>query len=450
MPNRTSTTFSFCRYFKGIQTDSVTVKISESGYKPGGSVRDAGVREIVETEGIETTAAGRANAQALTQWFGEIQPNDGQRAIAADPGMTAVYLRVGYKDEPDDVYWYARVTSGAVIPRAYHFDRGDFNGRASYTIEFERASAFQRASGVIVNLAHIGSPPPSEYGLGLDMTNSGSGCTATLATPSTNAGDSAGFVELTVWNRTSNKSIGRVFIGGQQSASVSPQAMTWGDTSCPGNRVTTLIASGTIDLSAFVTGDVRPILRTNATGATNARWAASDMEFSLDDGATWAPFEYGHAIASRGRVMRLPVSRLGALPGVNPTITLKVRNYGTTTRTLMAGELYLFPCDLWAELYCATPPGYNQAVVVGGYRGDIAAQALGLVSGGDAIVANMDAYGNPSALIPDSVNRVGKPVSMLPAKSYSLCALVEMSDGSAAAASAFKLKAAYVARRRSI
>lgn len=452
MAARTSTNISFVRFYQGIQTGVVTPKRIEAGYSPSGSVRDDYVHETIDTEGLETMSDGKVLAQTLTQWLGEIQPQDGQRALVSDVGLTAVYLRIGYADEPDDVFWYARLKSGAVMPRAWHFDRGEFNRKAAYRIEFERASAFQRVSGQMITLARPGSPPPSEYGLGLDMTNSGAGCLSTLTTPSSNAGDTNGFAEFLFWNRTSGKSISRVFIGGQRSAAISPLVCSWGATSCPANGTITLIGSGSVDLSKFTTGDVRPILRTNAVGGVdpNTRWAASDMEFTLDDGATWAPFEYAHAIAHRGRIMRLPVPRIGTLPGVNPTISLRVRNLGTTARILAAGELYLFPCDVWTELHCATPAAYGQAVVAGGLRGDLSGITAGMVSGGGTLIANMDTSGNPTSVIPDSVNRVGKPIALLPGSTYTFAALVEMSDGTAPSTAAFRIKTFYVPRRRSI
>jgi len=442
MANRTTYEIGFARYFKGLQTDAFNL-IFET-YNAAGSVSQDSVRESIETEGLEALSAARTNVQKLMIWLSEISPLDGQQKAASNNSATSVYFRIGYKDESDTAYWYARVLTGSVTPTAAHYDRA-FSGKAAYRIEFERASAFQMPYGLLA-IKHIGGAFPSEAGMGLGMSNTSANCTATTTTPA--VGDTSSFSEIAIWNTTSGKSISRVLVGGQQASTAAPYAFSFGAISCAGAGGITTLASGAVDLSYFTTGMVKPVLRTDATGNPGYAWAANDMEFTLDNGATWHPIEYGHAL-SVGRAMRLPVPRAGWLPGVNPTFALKVRNFGNT-RSICAGELYLIPCDLWVETIASTPAALNQAIIAGAYRGDVGTTGTGMNSGGDSYIANLDANGATVSVIPDCVNRKGEPPKFLPDRPYTLCALVEFSDGSAPASAAFKLRVTYLPRRRGL
>ena len=80
----------------------------------------------------------------------------------------------------------------------------------------------------------------------------------------------------------------------------------------------------------------------------------------------------------------------------------------------------------------------------------IGTTGTGMNSGGDSYIANLDANGATVSVIPDCVNRKGEPPKFLPDRPYTLCALVEFSDGSAPASAAFKLRVTYLPRRRGL
>ena len=442
MAARVNTIFSFVRFFRGSQTAAITV--TAKNYSPSASISTETVHETLEVEYQESVAVGRANSQSLMQWFSEIGQQDGQRSAANDPAIVSIYFRIGYAGEDDTAFWYARIKQGEVIPSSAHFDTGEANTVSAYSVEFDRASAFQTYYGKLSlansNGSAAGFIPISNYSVS-------TGNSAGFTTPA--QGDTHGFSEVAVWNTTSGKSISRVVLGGQQAAAANPLAFSFSATSCAGAGAITSIAAGTIDLSKYVTGFVKPVLRTNADGLNmNTLWPTNDMEFSVD-GETWTPFEYGHALAI-GRSIRLPVSRMSWLAGVNPTLTLKVRNYGAAARMFSAGELYLVPCDLWSDLYVSTPAGLNQSVVSGAYRGDLGAAGTGTANGGDAYVANVDAGGSPTSIIPDCVSRRGDALKFLPGVPYSLTALVEYSDGTAPQSATSKIGVAFMPRRRGL
>jgi len=441
MANRTVNELGFARFYRGAQTDAFSFSAFTS-YSPSGSIADETVRETIDTEGLETLSSARANMQALTRWMSEVMPQDGGQAIVNDPSIAAVYFRLGFKDEDTSSYWYARIKRGEVVPASAHFDKS-FTGKAAYRIEFDRASAFQTYFGKLTlsnsNGSATGFIPITNY-------SASTGNCAGFTTPA--QGDTHGFSEIAIWNTASGKSISRVLIGGQQATAANPIAFSFSATNCAGGGAITALASGAISLSKYVTGFVKPVLRTNADGVNlNTLWPTNDMEFSVD-GETWSTFEYGHALAV-GKTIRLPVSRMSWLPGVNPTLTLKVRNHGSA-RMLAAGELYLVPCDVWSDLYASTPAALNQAIISGAYRGDLGASGSGTTAGGDAYLANVDAGGSPTSAIPDCIARRGDAIKFLPGLQYSITALVEYSDGTAPQSTGGKISIAYMPRRRGL